>query len=108
MQRKGDGSVDFLAALRLPPGAAIAVYAGELPPGFILPPAIRRADTVVIGVTYYGEPLMLFSCPRDAINGLEATIQPVLDDALRKHLLGHGTTDQAQDKLVRQVYPIKE
>ena len=74
--------VNFLAALRLPPGAGIVVYAGELPAALVLPPSVRRADTCVIGVTYRDEPLMLFSCPREEIDGLGTTIQSVLDQAV--------------------------
>jgi hypothetical protein len=76
--------MNFLSALRLPEGAAIAVYAGDLPPELILPASVQRADSCVVGVTYRGEPLMLFSCPRQAMDGLETTVQSVLDDAMSR------------------------
>lgn len=82
--------MDFIAALRLPPGASVALYAGELPTALSLPAAIARLDTCVIGISYRGTPVMLFSCPRDAMTGLERTIQPALDEAVGRYLPAPG------------------
>jgi len=83
--------VDFIAALRLPAGVAVALYAGELPAVLTLPANVAELDTCVIGITYRGAPVILFSCPRDALQGLERTIQPIVDEAVRSYV-AHGDT----------------
>lgn len=90
----------FFSGLRLPPGAAIAVYAGEIPYELRFVEGATDADRCVIGVTYYGEPLMLFSWPRETMDALPATIQPVLDAAQsRRRPPDHGAPPLATDAM---------